>query len=249
MRKGLMVTASLLLAAALLAGCGGAKPQDVYKTPAGQGEAQQGGTQAGGSQAGGAQQKPAEQQSGDQQAPAKQWSEPPAMAIDKEKTYTATVETSLGTMKWELFASEVPQTVNNFVFLAREGFYDGVVFHRIIKDFMIQGGDPTGTGTGGPGYNIPDEYPVTREYTRGTIAMARTMQPNSAGSQFFVCTGADCGGLGNQPDYVIFGQLTEGDDVLAKLENVEVVKGNQFDPVASSPKDPPVIKTITIDEK
>lgn len=244
MHKRFVAAVSLLLAAAVMAGCGGAKPQDVYKSPAGQ----QGGTQQGGTQQGGGNQSGGQPQA-QQPAPAKQWSEPPAMAIDKEKSYTATIETSLGTMKLELFASEVPQTVNNFVFLAREGFYDGVVFHRIIKDFMIQGGDPTGTGSGGPGYTIPDEYPVTREYKRGTLAMARTAQPNSAGSQFFICTGADCGGLGRQPDYVIFGQVIEGDDVLTKLENVEVVRGNQFDPVPSTPKDPPVIKTITIDEK
>jgi len=179
----------------------------------------------------------------------KQWDKPPAMAIDPAKTYTATMETSLGTMKFELFGGEVPQTVNNFVFLAREGFYDGVTFHRIIKGFMIQGGDPTGTGTGGPGYTIPDEYPVTRPYTRGTLAMARTQQPNSAGSQFFICTGEACERLGEQPVYVIFGQLIEGDDVLSQLESVEVKQGNPIDPVPSTPVDPPVIKRVTITEE
>jgi len=262
--------AALLVALAVLAGCGGAGgPQDAYRnrTPAGQGDAQAGGQQGSGSQAGGSQtsgsqtsgvqtggvQTGGSQTGGAQsdvgQREPKQWDEPPAMAIDPEKRYTATMETSLGTMTFELFASEVPQTVNNFVFLAREGFYDGVVFHRIIKDFMIQGGDPTGTGTGGPGYNIPDEYPVQRPYKRGTLAMARTSQPNSAGSQFFICTGLECGGLGRQPVYVIFGQLLEGDDVLTQLENVEVKQGNSFDPVPSTPVDPPVITRVTITEE
>jgi len=179
----------------------------------------------------------------------KQWDKPPEMVIDPARRYTATMETSLGTLKFELFADEVPQTVNNFVFLAREGFYDGVTFHRIIKDFMIQGGDPTGTGTGGPGYTIPDEYPVTRSYTRGTLAMARTSEPNSAGSQFFICTGPTCGELDQQPVYVIFGQLIEGDDVLTQLESVEVRQGNSFDPVPSTPVNPPVIRKVTIAEE
>src|SRR5690606_32411212 len=103
-----------------------------------------------------------------------QWDRPPEMRIEPARRYTGTMETSPGTLTLQLCAEEVLRTVNNFVFLAREGFYDGVTSHRIIKDFMIQGGDPTGTGTGGPGYTIPDEYPVTRPYKRGTLAMART---------------------------------------------------------------------------
>src|SRR5918999_1193479 len=101
------------------------------------------------------------------------------MTIDESKQYTATIETSAGSMTAELFSSEAPRTVNNFVFLARDGFYDGVIFHRVIPGFMIQGGDPTGTGTGGPGYKFKDE-PVRRRYSRGTLAMARTQDPNSA---------------------------------------------------------------------
>jgi len=245
MQKRWKAAAALLLALTILAGCGAVGgPQDAYRnrTPVGQGSAQTGGQQGGGSQTDGS-------QAGGGQREPKQWDEPPAMAIDPDKRYTATMETSLGTMTFALFASEVPQTVNNFVFLAREGFYDGVVFHRIIKDFMVQGGDPTGTGTGGPGYTIPDEYPVERPYQRGTLAMARTSQPNSAGSQFFICTGSDCGGLGRQPVYVIFGQLLEGDDVLTKLESVAVKQGNAFDPVPSTPVEPPVIKRVTITEE
>ena len=100
-----------------------------------------------------------------QYPPRPRWSSTPPRAT------RATIETSAGTMTAELFAAEAPRTVNNFVFLAREGFYDGVIFHRVIKGFMIQGGDPTGTGTGGPGYRFADE-PVTRRYLRGTLAMA-----------------------------------------------------------------------------
>ena len=108
-----------------------------------------------------------------------QYDSPPEMVIDPAKSYSATIETSAGTMVADLFAAEVPRTVNNFVFLGREGYYDGVIFHRVISGFMIQGGDPTGTGRGGPGYRFDDE-PVTRKYTRGTLAMANA-GPNTNG--------------------------------------------------------------------
>ena len=138
----------------------------------------------------------------------KSYSSPPAMALEPGKRYTATIETSAGTMTAELFAEEAPNTVNNFVFLAREGFYDGVIFHRVIRGFMIQGGDPTGTGTGGPGYKFADE-PVGRPYKRGILAMANAGK-NTNGSQFFVMH-AD---YGLPPNYTIFGRLTGGEDVL-----------------------------------
>src|SRR3990172_2435587 len=114
----------------------------------------------------------------------KQYSSPPAMAIDQNKSYTATLHTTLGDMKIELFAKEAPKTVNNFVFLSREGFYSNVKFHRIIKGFMAQTGDPLGTGAGGPGYRFEDE-PVTRNYDRGIVAMANAGK-NTNGSQFFI---------------------------------------------------------------
>jgi cyclophilin family peptidyl-prolyl cis-trans isomerase len=171
----------------------------------------------------------------------KQWATPPAMEIDPAKTYTATIKTSLGDMKVELFAKDAPKTVNNFVFLAKQGFYDGVVFHRIIKGFMIQGGDPTGTGSGGPGYRFPDELPPKRSYTPGIVAMANSGK-NTNGSQFFICNGPTCKNLDGKPDYTQFGQVVEGMDVLTKLSNVEVVG-------ESSPKTPPVIKTVVIEVK
>src|SRR5258708_24063899 len=114
----------------------------------------------------------------------KQFSAPPPMEIDGSKKYSATIDTSLGTMKAELYVADAPMTVNNFVFLARQGFYDGVTFHRVIPNFMAQTGDPTGTGTGGPGYRFNDE-PVKRKYERGTLAMANA-GPNTNGSQFFI---------------------------------------------------------------
>src|SRR5439155_20046062 len=112
-----------------------------------------------------------------------QWSEAPAMAINPNKQYTATISTTMGDMEIALNPKEPPITVNNFVFLARQGFYENVKFHRVIKDFMIQGGDPLGTGTGGPGYKFQDE-PVTGSYSRGTLAMANA-GPNTTGSQVF----------------------------------------------------------------
>jgi cyclophilin family peptidyl-prolyl cis-trans isomerase len=160
----------------------------------------------------------------------------PQMAIDPSRRYLATIETSAGTMTAELYPSEAPGTVNNFVFLAREGFYEGVIFHRVIKGFMIQGGDPTGTGSGGPGYKFDDE-PVTRRYTRGTLAMANA-GPNTNGSQFFVMH-AD---YGLPPSYTIFGKLTEGEDVLDAIANAPT--GSQ-----DRPRDPVSIAKITISEE
>ncbi|MCX6010199.1 MAG: peptidylprolyl isomerase, partial [Chloroflexi bacterium] len=123
------------------------------------------------------------------------------MQIDKSKKYTATLDTSEGSFKIELFAQESPLTVNNFVFLANQGFFNGVIFHRIMKNFMIQTGVPKGTGTGGPGYKFADELPPKHKYEPGIVAMANS-GPNSNGSQFFICTGPDSTGL--QPKYTQF---------------------------------------------
>ena len=141
------------------------------------------------------------------------YASPPALTIDPAKAYQATIETSAGTMTAELFAADAPRTVNNFVFLANEGFYAGVIFHRVIKGFMIQGGDPTGTGSGGPGYKFADE-PVSRSYSRGTLAMANAGRDTN-GSQFFVMH-AD---YGLPPNYTIFGKLTAGEEVVDAIAN------------------------------
>ena len=167
-----------------------------------------------------------------------QYSAPPPMSIDQEKSYTATIQTNHGDMVIDLFPKDAPITVNNFVFLARDGFYDGVIFHRIIADFMIQGGDPTGTGSGGPGYRFQDE-PITKPYVRGTLAMANA-GPNTNGSQFFIVHKD----AGLPPSYNVFGLLTEGFEVLDALASVAV-----GGPQRSDPLEPQVIHTIEIAEK
>ncbi|MCU0494719.1 MAG: peptidylprolyl isomerase [Chloroflexaceae bacterium] len=146
---------------------------------------------------------------------AKRYNSRPEMTIDPTKTYHAQIETPRGTIKAELYPSVAPQTVNSFVFLAREGFYDGLTWHRVIKDFMAQGGDPTGTGTGGPGYNVPGEFSDKLLFdTPGVLAMARAADPNSAGSQFFITTAA-APWLNKQ--YTIFGKVVEGQDIVNSI--------------------------------
>lgn len=145
---------------------------------------------------------------------AKQWKTAPAMQIDPKKKYKAHVETDKGTMVIELFADKAPKTVNNFVFLAREGFYDDVMFHRVISNFMVQGGDPTGTGSGGPGYKFADEFhPSLRHDKRGILSMANA-GPNTNGSQFFITHGPTPH-LDNR--HAVFGQVVEGTDVLMSI--------------------------------
>jgi cyclophilin family peptidyl-prolyl cis-trans isomerase len=142
------------------------------------------------------------------------WNSPPAMEIDPDKTYTARMETEKGDMVIELFAAKAPKTVNNFVFLARQGFYDGVIFHRVIADFMVQGGDPTGTGTGGPGYKFEDEFDPSLKHDKpGVLSMANA-GPNTNGSQFFI-THVPTPWLDNK--HSVFGQISEGMDVLMSI--------------------------------
>jgi peptidyl-prolyl cis-trans isomerase B (cyclophilin B) len=145
----------------------------------------------------------------------KQWDSPPEMAIDVSKTYQASIETSKGTIEIDLYPEHAPKTVNNFVFLAREGFYNGISFHRVISDFMIQGGDPTGTGMGGPGYKFGDEFdgnPLTHE--KGVISMANA-GPNTNGSQFFITHGPQPHLNGN---HTVFGKVTSGQDVVDAIQ-------------------------------
>ncbi len=170
----------------------------------------------------------------------KQYSAPPPMTIDPTAKITATMHTSAGAITFELFASEAPNTVNNFVFLAREGFYDGVIFHRIIRGFMVQSGDPDGTGMGGPGYSFADE-PVTRDYLPGTLAMANA-GPNTNGSQFFIMHQE----AALPKNYTIFGQATEGLDVVDALANTPVTTSNTGE--RSRPVEPPTIERIEISE-
>ncbi len=144
-------------------------------------------------------------------------SQGPPMSIDPTKSYRATLETDLGNVTVELYASLAPITVNNFVTLARSGYYNGVVFHRVIPGFVVQGGDPTGKGTGGPGYRFIDELPerANPQYPLGSLAMANS-GPNTNGSQFFIVTGSS--GENLPPSYSLFGRVTEGLEVVSKIE-------------------------------
>lgn len=152
----------------------------------------------------------------------KQYSAPPAMSIDPSKTYTATFETTAGKIVCELYPKDAPSTVNNFVFLAREGFYNGTTFHRVIPDFMVQGGDPTGTGRGGPGYKFNDELkPGTfRKHKVGSLSMANA-GPNTNGSQFFI-THIQTDWLDGK--HTVFGQVTSGQDVVNATKQGDTLK-------------------------
>jgi cyclophilin family peptidyl-prolyl cis-trans isomerase len=166
----------------------------------------------------------------------KQWSTAPQMVIDSQKTYTATFKTDKGDIVCALYANKVPKTVNNFVFLAREGYYDNTIFHRVITDFMVQGGDPTGTGMGGPGYKFNDEFNSSlRHSTPGVLSMANA-GPNTNGSQFFI-THVATPWLDNK--HSVFGQVIKGLDV-----HLSIPARNP-----SSPEYPGVkLQTVVIEE-
>lgn len=166
---------------------------------------------------------------------AKQYSAPPSLDIDLAKSYSATLDTNHGEISINFFAEEAPQTVNNFVFLTREGFYDGVLFHRVVPGFVIQGGDPTGTGRGGPGYTFRDELEKPRTYSRSTVAMANA-GPNTNGSQFFICLE----NVGLPHAYTIFGEVTEG------MEAVDAIAGLKLR--GEKPVEDAVIRSVTITE-
>lgn len=170
---------------------------------------------------------------------AQQWSSPPDLMIDTSASYTATIRTSKGDITAKLFADEAPNTVNNFVFLAREGFYDGVTFHRVVEGFVIQGGDPTGTGTGGPGYRFADELGSARShgYKMGTLAMANA-GPDTNGSQFFVCHQD----IGLPPNYAVFGKAIDGLDVVNDIATTPTGPGDK-------PVEDVLITTVEITEE
>lgn len=150
-----------------------------------------------------------------------QWATPPEMKIDPRKTYKVTIRSSRGIMELELYPQHAPKTVNNFVFLSKEGFYDGVSFHRVIGDFMIQGGDPTGTGRGGPGYRFEDELkgnPLTHE--KGVISMANA-GPNTNGSQFFI-THSPQPHLNGK--HTVFGKVVKGQEVVDAIQQGDEIE-------------------------
>jgi peptidylprolyl isomerase len=174
----------------------------------------------------------------DGSAPKQQkFSEPPEMGIDPDKRYTAKMDTSMGELVIALDAAKAPKTVNNFVFLALNHYYDGVIFHRIINGFVCQGGDPEGSGRGGPGYRFEDELPKPGEYEVGSLAMANA-GPNTNGSQFFLISGPD--GARLPPSYSLFGKVVKGLDIVDAMQKVPTGGGDR-------PKNDVVINSVTID--
>ncbi len=161
----------------------------------------------------------------------------PPMIIDPAKSYSATMVTSKGTMELVLDAAAAPTTVNSFVFLARWHYYDGIVFHRVIPGFVLQGGDPTGTGAGGPGYRFEDELPKPGRYELGSLAMANA-GPNTNGSQFFVISGPD--GMRLPPLYALFGKVVKGLEVVQAINDIGSASGR--------PNERVVIESVTIHE-
>lgn len=164
---------------------------------------------------------------------------PPTERVDPTKSYSAIIKTTKGNMTVDLFSLETQITVSNFVYLARIGFYNDTTFHRVVSNFMIQGGDPLGNGTGGPGYTFADEE-ITGEYERGTVAMANS-GPNTNGSQFFIIHEDQ---LTLPKNYVIFGKVLDGFDVLDAIAEAEVTQGPNEE--MSLPVEPVVINSVEI---
>lgn len=170
--------------------------------------------------------------------PARDFSAEAAAMQEKGKKLIATVETNKGTFSFELLPDVAPGTVENFVKLAKKGFYDGTIFHRVVPGFVIQGGDPTGTGRGGPGYTIKAEF-SSRKHIAGTVAMARSSDPDSAGSQFYVCLAPAPNLDGN---YTVFGQVIEGMDVVQAIGSVPTDRNDR-------PIEKVVMNKVTIKEQ
>jgi peptidyl-prolyl cis-trans isomerase B (cyclophilin B) len=229
-----MVSAALVLA---IAGCGGGKNKDDHKTGGGapvaapQGQSQQ-------QQASGCKQVPAPTPRADGGA------KKPTQKLDKAKTYDLTFNTNCGSFVVQLDQKTAPKTSASLVSLVEQKFFDGLTFHRIVPDFVIQGGDPTGQGNGGPGYSTVDKPPANAKYTKGVVAMAKTEQepPGTSGSQFYVVTGADAG---LPPDYAIVGKVVKGQDVVDLI-------GTMGDPNSGgngTPLQPIVMSTVTVSER
>lgn len=170
----------------------------------------------------------------------------PPMKIDTDKTYTATIKTNKGDIRLQLFAKDAPLAVNNFVFLARDKYYDGIIFHRIVQDFMIQTGDPLGKGFGGPGYQFADELNSPHRYEEGILAMANS-GPNTNGSQFFIGSGPTVQNLNSAPNYTIFGKVIGGMEIVKKIAATPV--GPSDGGEQSAPLEKVNIETILIQEK
>lgn len=231
MKKLMTMIFACLTAVALVAGCSSAPDQTAPTQPTAPAE------------------KPVSKEPAQPAGPTgeKKYEKAPAMQIDKTKTYQAKVSTSMGDITIDLFAKDAPIAVNNFVFLAKDKFYDGITFHRVIKDFMIQTGDPLGTGVGGPGYTFEDELKNGHKYEVGVVAMANA-GANTNGSQFFIGSGKDVENLENAPNYTIFGKVVGGLDVVQKIAGTKV-KTNPQTGEPSVPEQTIKINTVTITEK
>lgn len=234
MKKFFMILLTCLMAVALVTGCSSASNETAPTEPT------QTTTPA---------EKPDSKEPAQPPGPTgeKKYEKAPDMQIDKNKSYQAKLSTTMGDITIELFAKDAPITVNNFVFLAKDKFYDGLTFHRVIKDFMIQTGDPLGNGTGGPGYTFEDELKNGHKYEVGVVAMANAGK-NTNGSQFFIGSGKDVEGLENSPNYTIFGKVVGGMDVVQKIASTKVKKHPQTGEL-SVPEQPIKINTVTITEK
>jgi cyclophilin family peptidyl-prolyl cis-trans isomerase len=162
-----------------------------------------------------------------------QWSKPPEMAIDPKKSYTATLHTEKGDIIIRLFTDKTPRTVNNFVFLSQQGFYNGTIFHRVIANFMAQGGDPTGSGRGGPGYDFKDEFHPSLKHDKAGILSMANAGPNTNGSQFFI-THVPTPWLDNK--HSVFGEVTKGMDVLLAIQPRDPMRANS-----------PAVKLLSVD--
>ena len=237
MRRGALTVLLTVLLALVLAACG----DDRQDTAAAGGEADQDQTAtptpspaAGGGATGGEQTAEPEPK-GEQSLPK------PKTELDADKTYVATVLTSCGEFEITLDAERAPKTGGSFAELARKGFYDGTIFHRVVPGFVIQGGDPLGTGQGGPGYSVVEAPPEDIEYTKGVVAMAKTEveEPGTSGSQFYVVTGEDAG---LPPDYALLGEVTSGMDVVDRIAVVGVGPDER-------PVEPVVIRQVRIEER
>jgi peptidyl-prolyl cis-trans isomerase B (cyclophilin B) len=234
---------ALLLGVVLLAGCGSDSDSSGEKDASGTPPLSQSTPEATPTATATASAAPAGCETGAKASPKKQKAAKPNGDLDPSKTYTAVVKTSCGEFSITLDVKRAPQTTASFAGLAEQHFYDGTTFHRIVPGFVIQGGDPAGDGSGGPGYSVEEAPPKNLQYRVGVVAMAKTGDeaPGTSGSQFFIVTGD--GGVSLPPDYALVGELASGTDTVQQIATAPT------DPSTEQPIDPIVIESVTIETK